>query len=150
MIALGHMSHSRRVSFKNKRSLLKPGNRIKAAINSALGEGPTQALSIPLPAAFFCFLPPSSPTQRFHPDPACLYLSCKRYWQTSLKMDRTKGNIPEIVRTWNPQWNVEGQNRTATWETSARGFSSWGLSVCSKRYKMLRNHLHHPVCSLCY
>ena len=114
---------------------------------------------------FFCFIPPSRPTKRFHPDPACLYLStcnsCKRYWQTivvlksienTLYCFRTKGNIPEI-RTWNPQWNVdmvEGQNRTATWKMSARGFSSLGISVCSKRYKILRNHLHHPVCSLCY
>ena len=72
-----------------------------------------------------------------------------KWIENTLHCFRTKGNIPEI-RTWNPQWNVEGQNRTATWETSARGFSSWGLSVCSKSYKMLRNHLHHPVCSLCY
>ena len=57
----------------------------------------------------------------------------------------TNGNIPEM-RTWNPQWNAEGQNRATTWKTSARGFSSLGLFVWSKWYIMLRNHL----CSLCY
>ena len=75
-----------------------------------------------------------------------------KWIENTLHGFRTKGNIPEI-RTWNPQWNVdmvEGQNRTATWKMSARGFSSLGISVCSKRYKILRNHLHHPVCSLCY
>ena len=99
----------------------------------------------------------SRPTKRFHPDPACLYLStcnwCKpvtgrlvlKWIENTFYCFRTKGNIPEI-RTWNPQSTVEGQNRTTTWKTSARGFSSLGLFVWSKWYIMLRNHL----CSLCY
>ena len=90
---------------------------------------------------FFCFIPPSRPTKRFHPDPACLYLStcnwCKRYWQTSLKMDRTHFVLLSNKRKYtgsknlklNPQWNTEIQNRMTTWKTSARGFSSLGLSV---------------------
>ena len=102
---------------------------------------------------FFCFIPPSRLTKRFHPDPACLYLPtckwCKRYWQASLKNSLycfgTRGNIAEI-RISNRQWNGEGQNRMPTWKTSAIGFSSLGLFVWSKWYIMLRNHL----CSLCY
>ena len=97
------------------------------------------------------FFASSRPTKRWILIPPAW---CKRYWQTSLKMNlientlycfRTNGNIPEM-RTWNPQWNAEGQNRATTWKMSARGFSSLGLFAWSKWYIMLRNHL----CSLCY
>ena len=63
-----------------------------------------------------------------------------KWIENTLFCFRSKGNIPEM-RTWNPQWNAEGQNRTTTWKTSARGFSSLGLFVWRKWYIMLRNHL---------
>ena len=56
-----------------------------------------------------------------------------KWIENTLYCFRTKGNIPEM-RTWDPQWNAEGQNRTTTWKMSARGFSSLGLFAWSKWY----------------
>ena len=65
------------------------------------------------------FHPAIPPKKRFHPDPACLYLStcnwCKRYWETSLKMDRKHFVLLSNKRKYTSNKNLKPAMKCRGW-----------------------------------